>query len=73
MRSIPDQFVQYLNPVFSKVIESYKKFPINSFVYIYEVAFTVYYKSHQAELLNFIKALYIQYCTITYNYLTKPS
>lgn len=71
MRSIPEQFLKYLTGVFGKILESYRKFPINSLIYIYEVAFTVYYQSTQAELVTFLKQLYIEYCNITYVYLAK--
>lgn len=48
MRSIPQEFIKYLAEIFNVVKSAYKKFPINSYVYLFEVTFTVYYKSPEA-------------------------
>lgn len=58
MRSIPDQFLKYMKNIFEVVIPAYRKYHINSYVYLFEVTFTVYYKSKQQELINYLMALY---------------
>lgn len=35
MRSIPQQFAKYLKEIFHIVIEAYRSYPINSYVYLY--------------------------------------
>lgn len=73
MRSIPEQFTKYLKDIFTCVLASYKKYPINSFLYLFEVTFTVYYTSTQAELITYLKNLYNEYCMITYNHLSNAT
>jgi hypothetical protein len=48
---------------------AYKKYPINSYIYLFEVTFTVYYKYKQEDLITYLKTLYQDYCTITYKHL----
>lgn len=73
MRSISEQFKKYLKEIFDIVIVAYKKYPINSYVYLYQVTFTVYYQSRQAELVNYLKSLYAQYCSISYKHLASAN
>lgn len=70
MRSIPEQFIKYLQNVFATVVTAFQTYPICSYVYLYEATFKTYYDSKNAELLNFLSLLYIKMCEITYKHIS---
>ena len=71
MRKIPHKFLQFIKPLFECVLEEYKKFPISTFLYLFEIAITVYYECE--IVLPYLQELYNQFYDITFYYLSLTS
>lgn len=67
MRSLRESFIPFLENLFTTVFEAYRKHPICSYVYVLEVAITVFYDDQ--TLTDYFRSLYQSFCQITYAHL----
>lgn len=67
MRCVKERFTVFLEDLFNTLISAYEKYPICSYIYLLEVAITVYYE--HTQFFDYFKDLYTKFCTITYSYL----
>lgn len=69
MRKLKNNFLVYLQKVFNSIVGCYKNHPIGPYVYLLEVAITVYGKNSNAEVLNYLQTIYLQFYEITFHHL----
>lgn len=64
MRYIKFGFTEFIEPLYSAVLESFPKYPICSYAYLLEIAITVFYGN--AQYTEYFKGVYIQFCNILF-------
>lgn len=69
MRTLEFQFSEFLEELFTTVLTAFQKHPICSYVYLVEVAVTVF--SSNSAYTDYLRRLYSDFCQIAYEHMKK--
>lgn len=69
MRYLKFSFTEFIEPLYTAVLEAFPRFPICSYAYLLEIAITVFYENQQYT--DYFKAVYIKFCEITFTHLNQ--
>lgn len=71
MRKLHVNFLNYIQEIFNTILQEYQNNPQPPFVYLLEVAITVYGSSQShPEVLLYLQGLYEQFYKITFHHLS---
>lgn len=69
MRYIRFGFTEFIEPLYSAVLEAFPKYPICSYAYLLEIAITVFYGNEQYT--EYFKGVYVQFCGILFGHMNQ--
>jgi hypothetical protein len=64
MRYLKFSFTEFIEPLYSAVLEAYPRYPICSYAYLLEIAITVFYENQQYT--DYFRAVFVKFCEITF-------
>jgi hypothetical protein len=67
MRCLGLEFKEFIPPLLETLSSTYEQFPVCSYVYLVEVAVTVF--CGHSDFAEYFKGVYIRFCEITYSHL----
>lgn len=69
MRYIKFNFTEFIDPLYSTVLESFVKYPICSYAYLVQIAITVFYEVEQYS--EYFKGVYVKFCQTLFMHMSK--
>lgn len=69
MRTLEFKFSEFLEDLFTTVLTAFRKYPICSYVYLVEVAVTVYSKN--PAYTDYLRRLYSDFVDIAFTHMSK--
>lgn len=69
MRYLKFSFTEFIDPLYTAMMEAYPRFPICSYAYLLEIAITVFYENQQYT--DYFRAVFVRFCEVTIGHMNQ--